>query len=286
MIIDFHTHTFPDRVAEKALPLLAETAHLIPQTKATNDSLLESMDQAGIDLSVILPVATNPGQVEKINDRAAVLNKTHQGRLFSAGTMHPEYPYWYDELARIRDLGLKGIKIHPVYQETDIDSPVFLKIIRRAAELGLFVVTHAGDDIGYPGAVRCSPLMCRHVIEETGPFPFILAHMGGWNNWQEVTAQLVSMPVYIDTAFSFHPLHYDRSGTWNEENPALLSMGQMKEMIRQFGSERVLFGSDSPWANQKEYVHQIRSLDLTEDEKENIFHRNAERILNLKHLPQ
>ena len=280
MIIDFHTHTFPDRIAAKAIPVLAKTAHMIPSADGTCTNLQESMRKAGISVSVVLPIATNPHQTESINRSAVLVNQTYDN-IVSFGSVHPAYSDWYDELSRIKDAGLTGIKIHPVYQETDIDDPAFVRIIRRAADLGLAVITHGGDDIGYPGANRCSPLMCRHVVEETGAFTFIIAHMGGWNRWEEACDELLDLPVYLDTAFSFRPIHPDGSGTWNDEVPRLLTPEEMLAMIRRFGSERILFGSDCPWADQNEYVQVINALGLSEKEKQDIFADNAKKILHL-----
>ena len=183
MIIDIHTHTFPDKIAAATVNKLGDAAHLEPCTDASRDGLVSSMEKAGIDLSVILPVATKPSQVEKINTRAAQTNALYKGKLFSLGGIHPAYENWYEELGRVKELGLKGIKIHPVYQGADIDSEPFMNILKRCAELGLSVITHAGDDIGFPGVVHCSPEMCLRVKEEIPDLKLILAHMGGWQNW-------------------------------------------------------------------------------------------------------
>ncbi|MBQ7370323.1 MAG: amidohydrolase family protein, partial [Blautia sp.] len=180
MIIDIHTHTFPDKIASGVVEQLGQKAHIRYFSDATNGQLAASMRKAGIDYSLVLPVATAARQVEKLNTASAQLNEwmAEEG-ILSFGCMHPEYEGYYAELDRVASLGIKGIKIHPVYQGVDIDDIRFLRIIDRAAELGLIVLTHAGLDVGFPGEVRCSPQMCRHVVDEIGDFPFILAHMGG-----------------------------------------------------------------------------------------------------------
>ena len=80
----------------------------------------------------------------------------HDGLLYF-GCIHPDQPDWRQELDRIAAAGLRGIKLHPVYQGVDFDDVRYLRILERAGELGLIIVTHAGDDIGFPGVVRCSP---------------------------------------------------------------------------------------------------------------------------------
>ncbi len=280
MVIDFHTHTFPDRIAERALASLSKASRTLPFTDGTNDGLLASMKTSGIDLSVILPVATNPGQVEKINGSAAGINSLFPGKLISVGCMHPMYEDWYDELSRIRDLGLKGIKIHPVYQGVDIDDPLFIRILKRCAELDLFVITHAGKDIGFPGVNHCSVTMIRHAIEETGPFRFILAHMGGWKEWEDVPS-LADTGVWLDTAFSTdHIIPADKE-EWEQDELAMLDQDTFMHLVKIFTPEKILFGTDSPWSDQKASLDWIRKLPLAENEREMILHENAENILGI-----
>lgn len=282
MIIDFHTHIFPDHVAPRALEKLSHEAHIPPYTEATAASLLSSMEAGGIDLSVVLPVATAARQVKKLNDHAAALNETYSGKLFSLGAMHPDYEDYRAELSRVRSLGLRGIKLHPVYQETDIDDPRFLKILDRAAELDLLVVTHAGLDIGFPGVTRCTPKQLRHAIDVVGRFPFVLAHMGSWRLWDDVPAYLEGTGVSIDTAFSLGSYDPLPDGVWKKEDCTLLTEKQCLSLIRTFGADHVLFGSDSPWARQKESREFIEALPLDAEEQEAIFAGNALRLLDFE----
>lgn len=285
MITDFHTHIFPDRIAAAAIDKLSRAAHIRPFLDASAASLLASMEDAGIGRSVLLPVATTARQVEKLNDSAARLNEQYAdpgaGKpcLLSFGAMHPDYVGWHDELSRMKGLGLKGFKLHPLYQGKDIDDLSYLRIFERAAALDLIVVTHAGYDIGYPDVVHCSPQMCRHVCDEIGPFKFILAHMGGWRNWDEVPELLSDTGAYIDTAFSteeFPPLD---DGYWDDKNTSMLDAAETVKIIRAFGSDHVLFGTDSPWSDQKQSLDFIKKLPLSQEELDNILCNNAERFL-------
>lgn len=302
MVIDFHTHMFPERIARRTIEKLSLAAHLQPWSMATREDLLRTMAKAGVDLSIVLPVATSAGQVRKINDSAAAMNEAGSseaeaagrtgelgeamsaGQIFSLGCMHPEFEDYKEELRRIRDLGLKGIKLHPVYQGVDIDDIRFLRILEEAASLGLIVITHAGIDIGVPG-VHCSPRMCRHAMLEvagkTKSFRLILAHMGGWRNWEEVPELLADTGVCLDTSFStqsFTPLD---DGYWSEEDSQMLSAAQFMAIVRAFGAERILFGTDHPWSDQAQSLRFIRSLPLTKREKEQILGENAHMLLNL-----
>ena len=282
MIIDFHTHTFPETIAAPTVDKLSHTAHIHPFSGATESSLKDSMARGGIDLSVILPVATSPRQVEKINDNAARLNEKYEGRtLLSLGCIHPFYEGYRDELKRAASLGLKGIKIHPVYQGTDIDDVRFLRIMDCAASLNLLVVTHAGSDIGYPGVEHCTPAMCRHVADEIGSFPFILAHMGGWRTWEEARELLAETSVFLDTAFSFGDISPLGDGYWEGKDLHMMTEQDFTEFLKLFGAERILFGTDSPWSDQGQAKKWIEDLPVGEEEKSMILGGNARRLLRL-----
>lgn len=283
MIIDFHTHTFPDRIADAAVEHLASLSHTVPFTHARNSELTASMREAGISRSVVLPVATSGRQVEKLNSFSAERNThTEETGIIFFGAMHPDYEGYRAELSRAAELGLKGIKLHPVYQGADIDDPRFLRIIDRAAELGLAVVTHAGLDVGFPGAVRCSPAMCRHVVDVVGPFTFIAAHMGGWRNWDEVPEYLAGTGTYVDTSFSLGRMTPLQDGYYKtEEGLRLLDPEAFTGLVRALGADHVLFGTDCPWGGQKETLEAFRALPLTAEEKERVLGENARKILGL-----
>ena len=352
MIIDFHTHTFPAKIAAKAIEKLSHTSHSVAFTDGTEEGLLAHMRASGVTHSVILPVATAARQVISINDASARLNEERNGDgLISLAAMHPDFEDPRGELARVKTLGFRGIKIHPVYQGANLDGPGFLRILERCAELGLIVVTHAGLDIGFPGVVHASPAMALNALREIGGSPsrsragtdagsmcrentadrfrrgtdeasvkrpasflgdaagthgkdicqgafaddtpdgeaggfrLILAHMGGWRTWDEVyilSRELCETgPVMIDTAFSagnFPPLP---DGYWKEEDTRMLGARTFVSIIRAFGAERVLFGSDLPWATQAETLEFIEKTDLTPGEKERILWKNASGLLGI-----
>ena len=110
MIIDFHTHTFPAKIAHSVIAHLQSKSRSMAFTDATNDGLRRSMDNAGIDLSILLPVMTNTHQVPKLNEIAARTNEHwEETGLLSFGGMHPEYTNYKEELRHIADMGIKGI---------------------------------------------------------------------------------------------------------------------------------------------------------------------------------
>ena len=276
MIIDFHTHTFPDKIAAAAVAKLEQTAHAISHSDGTRGGLLQSMRAAGIDHAVVLPVATNPLKCASMNDTSHALDGQDGLTYFAA--IHPDAPNWQEELARVKSLGFRGVKIHPVYQGVAINDPRFIRILERCGELGLIVVMHSGADIGFPGVEKCSPAMLRDALKQSGPVTLVAAHMGGWRNWQEVPEYLLDTGIYLDTAFtlgSISPIddHYA------PEELSMLNDVQFCELVRIFGANRILFGTDSPWDDMKESVERIRALPLTEAEKAAIFSGNALRLL-------
>ena len=129
MLIDFHTHTFPNERAEKVLPKIAGDASIRYYTEATNASLLESMDRANVDMSVILPVVTKPSQCETINKVAKDVNDRYLPRLLSFGGIHPDNEDYREILKDLAESGIKGIKLHPLYQGVAIDDIRNLRII-------------------------------------------------------------------------------------------------------------------------------------------------------------
>lgn len=278
-MIDFHTHTFPEKIASAAIAKLQSASHSRAFTDGTTEGLTASMAQAGVDCSVVLPVATNPLKVSSMNDVS--LRLTGQEGLIYFGCMHPDAPNWHEELGRIAQAGLRGIKIHPVYQHADIDDVRFLRILERCGELGLIVVMHAGDDIGFPGEVRCTPEMTARALRQAGPVKLVAAHMGGWRNWAEVAEHLLNTSAYLDTAFSLGDITPLEDGYYTPEELRMMSGEAFCQLVRAFGSQRILFGTDSPWDDQAKAAAALRSLPLSPQELEQIFSRNAENLLGL-----
>ncbi len=265
MIIDFHTHIFPDKIAAGTIKNLESKAGLTASTDGTLNGLLTSMEAAGVDMSVVLPVVTKPSQFETVNTFAASVNEQYQGKLLSFGGIHPDTEDYKRELDRIKELGLKGIKIHPDYQGVMIDDVRYMKIIEYADALGLIILTHAGIDIGLPDPVHCPPDKMRKVIDKLHPQKMVVAHYGGWKQWEEVYEYLAGENLYLDTAFTFDYIKED----------------MFYEIFEKHGTDKVLFATDCPWGYQKKDVESLMKLNLTGEVKEKIFYKNAEKLLKL-----
>ena len=265
MIVDFHTHTFPDAIAERTIAYLTEKGGIKPYREGTLSSLIENMKKCGVDYSVALPVATLPKQEKSINRTSAENNgKNH---VFFAGGIHPDCEDVPGTLDYIKSSGLFGIKLHPDYQGVHFDDPRYINIMRQAAERGLYIITHAGCDIAFRDHVHCTPDMVLNVLKELKGViedKLILAHLGGYDMPGEVLEKLVGAPVYMDTAAVLR-----------------LYPEKCREIIIRHGADKILFATDSPWDSQKDYIDYIKSFDLGKEAEDKIFYKNAERILGL-----
>ena len=258
MVIDVHTHTFPDKIASVAIRTLKGKSHTQAFTDGTNNGLIMSMKDAGIKYSIIQPVATAAHQVEHINDSAIKINSQAKlTGLYSFGAMHPEFEDYKNELARVKNFGIMGIKLHPVYQECDIDDTRYIKILSCCEELGLCVLIHAGWDISYPGVANAMPEKIARALKISGAKKIILAHMGGWQCGEQVIELFKDSGVFFDTAFSFGKITPDpESDFYNtHELPKMPGHEEFLKLILNLGVEKILFGTDSPWYSQKDSVN-------------------------------
>lgn len=269
MIIDFHTHVFPDKIASGAIDLLkSKVAELgkyetSNHTDGTLNGLKRSMNENGIDISVVQPVVTRPQQFDSINRFAEEIS---QDRIISFAGIHPECENADQLLDEIKARGFPGIKLHPEYQQCDIDGDKSLRILEKAEKLGLYTLIHCGIDVGINPPVHCSPKQLRNTLSYVSGKYIIAAHLGGFDMWDDVERYLVGTDIFMDTAAV--------SG--------IITNAQMKRIITNHGSEKVLFGSDSPWECPKDVLAKIMSLGLSANSLDNITYKNATGILGIE----
>ncbi len=265
MVIDFHTHIFPDKIAARTIEKLEEVGGSKAFTDGTLAGLKKSMRDSAIDICVVLPVVTRPSQFDTVNSYAAKI--TGKDGILSFGGIHPDSEDYREQLNIIKRMGLLGIKLHPDYQETYVDDPKMVQIIRYAAEIGLIVVLHAGIDIGLPEPVHCPPKRTAAMLRQidNANAKIILAHTGGYGQWDDVEEYIVAKNVYMDISYSL----------------GIINKDQFIRIIRDHGADRILFASDSPWGGQRETLEQLKKVELTEEELDRILYRNAEEILGL-----
>ena len=283
MIIDIHTHTFPDAIAARAVDKLKHNSHTEPVLDGTALSLSASAKAAGVDLAVIQPVATSPAQVRDINDGAIETNRSSSvTRLASFGCMHPAFDAPEQECARLAKAGVKGIKLHPVYQLTDMDDPSYVRVLRAAADCGLLVLIHAGIDVGFLERTYSDVEKIARALDSVPDGRYLLAHMGGWRQWDEAQALFAGREnVWLDTSFSLGDMTPLGDGFYETHSLSRLSQERFLQMKEAFGAEKLLFGTDSPWEGQAAEIAKIRALPLKEEEKAAILGGNAKALLGL-----
>lgn len=270
MYFDFHVHAFNDKIAEKAVGNLEKTSGYKAYTNGTLDETRIKLKNAGIDKVLMLPVVTKPTQQTIINDWA---KEIEDDMFISFGSVHPEAEDVMEELERIKSLGLHGVKLHPDYLNMFVDDEKMIKVYRKCAELDLPVIIHGGFDPLSPDVVHSMPEASARAFEAVPEMTLIIAHLGGMYHWNDVEKYLVGKKgnIYFDTAVINRAV---------EDNK--LEYSQIERIIRNHGIERILYGSDCPWDSPEREIDMINHLNLTENEKEMIFHKNAEKLLKLK----
>ena len=261
-IIDFHTHAFPDELAERAVPQIAKKAGVPAALDGKVASLLCSMDRAGIERAMICSIATKPAQFQKVLDWS---RKVRSPRLILFPSVHPADP---DVLAHIRMIhadGFLGIKMHPYYQEFYLDEPRMDPIYACMLECGLMAFCHTGFDIAFPRERRADPERIWKVITKFPGLKFIATHMGAWEDWEEVERWLIGKPVLLETSFSI----------------SYAGAECARRLLMAHPADYILFGSDSPWNGQAEEIERIKALKLPADRQQKLFYDNARRLLGL-----
>ena len=279
-IIDFHTHTFEEYIVDKALDKLSHSANVISYIEGTDAALHKSNEEDNIALSVSLPVATKIMQSDKINAKNVKKNgRTDDTGLLYFAAIHPEDSNISARLSNIKAAGFKGIKIHPVFQDAYINESCYLKLIDVASEIGLITVIHAGEDISFPGCDWAGVKYLIEMIDIVRPRNLVLAHMGGWKEWDAVESDLAGADVYFDTSFCLEELL--PLDSTKPASDVKLSTEQFKRIVAKHGSDKILFGTDSPWSDRKKAIDNIKAIGFDDESLNKIFYENAKGLLKL-----
>jgi predicted TIM-barrel fold metal-dependent hydrolase len=262
MVIDFHTHYYPDKIVERAMQNAVKFLKFAPATDGTRSGLIESMQKAGIDYSLALPLANTEDNVRGVNKWAQINNKAP---VFLLGSIHPRTRNPKEMISQIAEMGLKGIKMHPEYQDFRFEDESLYPIWEACVENNLFVLTHAGKDVAFPPPFRSNPRGLMEFHKRFKELKLVLAHLGSWGMWDETEELLAGLPVYLDLSFTL----------------GIVPDEQLVRIIRKHGAERVLFGTDSPWCDQKKALDHFRKLPLDENEKSMILGLNAAKLLGI-----
>ncbi len=267
MIIDLHTHVFPDKIAQKTIDHLTSISQNKPFSNGSVDGLLSEMAEGGVDISISLPVMTSPSQFDSVNRFGAEVNERFADsipKIISFAGIHPACENIGEKMSFIAECGFKGVKIHPDYQDTFMTDEAYDKIFAAAEKLGLIVITHAGVDGAYRDRpTKCTPSMAKEVISRHPDLKLVLAHYGGNEMFDEVEELLAGENVWFDTAFI---LRY-------------IGKEKFLKILEKHGADRILFATDSPWSGMKEDLDIIRSFGLDRITEQKILCDNAKKLL-------
>jgi Predicted metal-dependent hydrolase of the TIM-barrel fold len=262
-IIDFHTHAFPDEIAEKAMQKLQEECIVKACLNGTLNDLLKSMDKNGIAKSVLCNIATRP---EQFNSILKWSKKIRSERIIPLPSVHPEDKELKKNLKIVKEEGFPGIKMHPFYQNFSIDDEKAMPIYESLIENDLLIVMHCGYDISFPDWDIASPRRIINVINKFPELKFISTHLGAWKQWDDVEKLMIGKNIFMEISFSFG---------WMPDE-------KIKELLLKHPSDYILFGTDSPWADHGSEIKNIKKLGLPEELKEKIFYLNAEKLLGIR----
>jgi len=263
MLIDFHTHCFPDVIAPKAVSKLSfASGGLNPHTNGTLSDLKRSMKEYNVDISVVLSIATNGKQQKNVNDFAATVNG--EENIVAFGSVYPWAEDALFELERIKALGLKGVKLHPDYQEFFVDDEKLKPIYKKISSLGLITIFHAGFDYGFPPPYGATPEKMAKALSWFES-PVVAAHWGGLSCGEDVLKYLAGRDIYFDTSFGYGtmPKYY------------------AEKILEKHGCDKMLFGTDTPWHSADMEMRMLNTLNLSEENFDKIKYKNAKKLLNI-----
>ena len=262
-IIDCHCHIYPDKIARRAVDGISKFYDLPMCYDGKSSTLIEESSKVGVCHNVIFSVATTPLQVRSINSFIANCVKEGQGRFTGLGSLHPDTENVDEEIENIKKLGLKGVKLHPDFQEFRINDKRLFPIYETCSEAGLPLLLHTGD-YRYDFS---NPERMADVLSKFSELTVIGAHFGGWSVWDKATELLTEFDnFYVDTCSSFQ---------WLDKEKTV-------EIIKRYGAHKILFATDFPmWSYEKEYDY-FMSLDISDEDRHKILYENAVKLFGIE----
>ena len=259
-IIDMHVHIYPTVLARRAM-VVADREHDDYDKLPVKENLWKRMEEEHVALSVVQHVTSKPATQTDVNRFAKEIERNN---VISFGGLHPNCDNVLEEIEKLNDLNLAGVKFHPPFQKVDISDEKFIPMWKHINHLRFPVLIHTGharDEATYD----LFPSGVAKFIKYLPDVPVILAHMGGRTGIPEEEKILFSFPenVYIDTAMSA-----ERQ-----------DMADFERIASAMGPERVVFGSDFPYGTQKAAIEYIKKSSFSDHEKAMMLGGTAIKIL-------
>ncbi len=265
-IIDFHTHAFPDALAEKAMRMLLEEAKKIWDLHAYLDgkvsSLITSMDRHGIEKSIVCSIATKPSQFTSIMNWSKQISSD---RIIPFPSFHPRDPAFPEKIRQIREQGFRGVKFHPYYQDFIIDDDGIFPVYEQLSEAQLIVVMHTGYDLAFQRTRIADPVRIVRVLDSFPDLKLVTTHLGAWEDWDEVEKHLLGKHIFMEISYSLDILEQEKS----------------RKIFLNHPPECILFGTDSPWTDQGQTLSLLKGLSLGDERERRILRENALNLLAL-----
>lgn len=263
-LADAHAHIYPEKIAEKATASVGGFYGLHMEYVGLPSVLAEQGGTAGIDRFLVCSVATKVEQVPSIN-RFISETCAQYPQFLGLAAWHQEAEDVPAGLDSIQKLGLRGIKLHPDFQEFHIDDPAMLPLYRGAAKRGLPILFHMGDSrIDFSAPIRLA-----RVLDKVPELTCIAAHLGGYTQWKAARECLKGGRVYTDCSSSL----------------SFLTPEEARESIAHFGPERVMFGTDFPMWPVEEELARFFALGLTRKENAQILYGTFGALFGLEEPP-
>ena len=279
MIIDFHTHVFSPRIKQNrsryidkdscfALLYAGKNANI-----ATTEELIDSMDQEGVDISVIVNIGWMTHELcVETNDYILESVNRYSHRLVGFCTVQPDSgEAGVIEMERCARAGIRGVgELRPDIQSFDItDRESMQPFVDALMQHRLILQLHSSEPVGhtYSGKGRVTPDLIYHFISNFPDLNIICAHWGG------------GLPFYAlmpEVKKAMNNIYFDSAAS-----PFLYSTQVYKQVSRLVGADKILFGSDYPALTQERVLHDIGAADLPEETKSLILSGNARRLLGI-----
>ena len=259
-IIDFHTHIYPTLLARRAMAV-AGREHDDPEKLPVKENLWKRMEEEDVALSVVQHVTSKPATQTDVNRFAKEIVRTN---VISFGGLHPDCENVIEEIEKLKDLNMAGVKFHPPFQRVHLDDEKYIPMWQRINHLRFPVLIHCGRARG-EGEYDLFPSGVSKFIKYLPDVPVVLAHMGGRSGIPEEEKILFDFPenVFIDTTMSAERQEIE----------------DFERLVSAMGPERVIFGSDFPYGTQKAAIAFIRNSCFSSDEKAMMLGGTAAKIL-------